>query len=229
MQVSSRGRQARRTSRTARSRNARRHQLRSRTSSGRKRARGRVRATRSNRLQSESQAERKRLEAKHQAAVKNFAVATRHFYQHNYAKAKELFDKALNGASPEIVERARVHIHLCEQKLARPAPAPKTPTDFYNLGVAELNVRNLDLALRHLSKADKAAPNRDEIRYALAAAHALQGNTDVAFEHLKAAIALRPENRFQARHDEDFEPLRADPRFRGLIYPESDSTSQPFS
>jgi tetratricopeptide (TPR) repeat protein len=84
--------------------------------------------------------------------------------------------------------------------------------------VAELNARNLDLALEHLNKADKLAPNREDIRYALAAAHALQGNTDAALEHLKAAVALRPGNRFQARYDGDFRSLAADPRFRSLVY-----------
>jgi tetratricopeptide (TPR) repeat protein len=123
----------------------------------------------------------------------------------------------MSSPSREIAERARVHVHLCEQKLSKPAPPPKTPADYYNLGVAALNARNLDQAIQLLGKADKAAPNRDEIRFALAAAHALMGNTDAAFEHLEAAIALRPENRYLARHDEDLEPLRADPRFRNLL------------
>ena len=121
------------------------------------------------------------------------------------------------SASREIAERARVHVRLCEQKLSKPAPAPKTPAEYYNLGVAALNARNLDLAVQLLGKADKAAANRDEIHYALAAAHALAGDTEAAFEHLKAAITLRPENRFLARHDEDLEPLRDDPRFRSLM------------
>ena len=100
---------------------------------------------------------------------------------------------------------------------AKPAPAPKSAMDYYNLGIAELNAGRLDLAIQCLGKADKAAPNRDDIRYALAAAHALLGKADMAFEHLKAAIELRPENRFLARHDEDLEPLRDDPRFRSLM------------
>lgn len=216
MQASSRRSQARRTYKTSGSGNGHR-----RAKLARKGARVKVRGSHGNGSRSQLRAQHSKPDAKVQATVKNFEAATRYFNRQNYAKAKGLFEKALTGASREVAESARVHISLCEQKLAKPAPAPRSPADYYNLGVAELNARNLDLAIEHLSKADKAAPNQDEIRYALAAARALQGNIEVAFEHLKAAIALRPENRFLARHDEDFAPLRSDPRYRSLIYPES--------
>ncbi|HET7841339.1 MAG TPA: tetratricopeptide repeat protein, partial [Terriglobia bacterium] len=72
-----------------------------------------------------------------------------------------------------------------------------------------------------LTKADKVAPKHEEILYALAAALSMSGNSDAAIEHLKNAIALRPENRFLAQHDDDLDPLRSDERFRVLIYPES--------
>jgi hypothetical protein len=61
-------------------------------------------------------------------------------------------------------------------------------------------------------------PNQDHVHYALAVSHALGGNMDVAMTHLEAAFALRPENRFHARRDEDFQALNDDPRFRRLIY-----------
>ena len=52
---------------------------------------------------------------------------------------------------------------------------------------------------------------------ALAAAYALQGNSEAALEHLKAAIQLRPGNAYQARHDEDFQSLASHPVFRSLV------------
>lgn len=217
MQISSRKRRVRGTSRSATARNGRRAQLRARSIATRRSAP--VRAASNNGSESGNGAEVRRLNARHRAAVNNFAVATRHFYRRNYAKARTLFAKVLDSATPEIAERARVHITLCEQRLSKPAPAPKSATDYYNLGIAELNARRLDLATQYLSKADKAAPNRDDIRYALAAAHALLGKADIAFEHLKAAVELRPENRFHVRHDEDLESLRSDPRYRSLVYP----------
>jgi hypothetical protein len=37
-------------------------------------------------------------------------------------------------------------------------------------------------------------------------------------QNLKLAIALRPQNRIQARRDEDFRALAADARFRELVF-----------
>ena len=163
-------------------------------------------------------AEMDRSDPQFQGALKSFSAAARYFHKQNYEKAQKLFQKVASSAPRELAERARVHLVLCEHKLDRPAPAPKTAADHYNRGVAELNARNLDLAIEHLSKADKSAPNGEHVKYALAAAHALEGNADAAIEHLKAAIALRPGNRFQVRYDEDFQPLASDPRFKRLVY-----------
>lgn len=152
------------------------------------------------------------------AAVKLFAEATRHFYRQDFSRAREIFVKLASGAPSEIAARARVRISLCDVKLTKSGPAPKTFTDYYNLGVAELNARNLDRAFEHLTKADKAAPRHEEIQYALAAVRSLQGKADAALEHLRAAVSYRPENRFLAQRDDDFEALRSDPRFRSLMY-----------
>jgi hypothetical protein len=76
----------------------------------------------------------------------------------------------------------------------------------------------MEQAIECLSKADKSAPDHEHIKYALAAAHAIQGNTDVALEHLKIAITLRASNRYQARYDDDFQTLSSDPRFKRLIH-----------
>lgn len=166
-------------------------------------------------------AARQRIDPEYRAALKNFEAAARHFNHQSYAKAKGLFEKLLGSPVAEVAERARVHLRICEKRLERSPLTPKTSEEYYNLGVAELNTRRLDTAIQHLSKAAKAAPGREEIRYALAAAHALQGNRETALEHLSAAIALRPQNKFQARQDLDFESLTDDPRFQKLVSPVS--------
>ena len=172
-----------------------------------------------------STAEMDRSDPQFKAALKSFTAAAHFFRKQNYSKAQELFEKVAESPARELAERARVHLVLCEQKLGRPAPAPKTAGEYYDLGVAELNARHLDLAIEYLNKADKSAPNREHIKYALAAAHAVQRNVDVALEHLKAAIALRPGNRFQVRFDDDFQPLASDPRFKRLIHVGADQNS----
>jgi tetratricopeptide (TPR) repeat protein len=174
-----------------------------------------------NRSSSIGEAEAPRPDAKYLAAIKNFGLASRAFQRQNYGKAKEIFEKLAQGEVREVAERARVRLQLCQQKLSRPALGPKTAEDYYTLGVAALNARNMDAAIEHLTKVYKREPNQEHVRYALAAAHAVGGNLEGALEHLKAAITLRPANRIQARHDEDFLALASDPRFRQLVYPEA--------
>ncbi len=162
--------------------------------------------------------EKRRIDAQYQSAVRNFETAVRALQKQNYDRAAEIFEKLVNSEAREVAERARVHLRLCQHRTGRAAPAPKSAEEYYTLGVACLNTGNLELAVEHLSKANKLKPNQDHIRYALAAAHARQGNTDAAIEHLGAAVTLRPENRIQARHDEDFQGLVSDSRFRRLLY-----------
>jgi len=152
------------------------------------------------------------------SALRSFDIASRFFRKQEYGKAKEIFEKLAATAPPELAERAGLHLRLCQSRTRRPGPLPKTAADYYVVGVAELNSRNLDSAIGHLERADKLEPEREDIQYALAAAHALQGNVEQALAHLEATVALRPANSFQVRQDEDFASLADDPRFRTLVY-----------
>src|SRR5262249_22783385 len=89
--------------------------------------------------------------------------------------------------------------------------------DHYNMGIAELNRRQLDAAAQHLQQALKLAPKGDHILYAVAVVNALQGNRNDALSFLKQAIQHRPENRFLAVRDSDFETLVDDPEFKQLL------------
>jgi hypothetical protein len=46
------------------------------------------------------------------------------------------------------------------------------------------------------------------------------GNVEAALNNLQTAITLRPENRFLAQRDADFEPLKQDARFISMVFPE---------
>ncbi len=152
------------------------------------------------------------------SALRNFDTASRFFRKQEYQKAKEIFEKLAATAPPELAERAGLHLRLCQSRMRRPGPLPKTAADCYVMGVAELNSRNLDSAIGHLGRADKLEPEREDVHYALAAAHALQGNLEEALTHVRVTVALRPANSFQIRQDEDFASLVDDPRFRELLY-----------
>lgn len=164
--------------------------------------------------------ERRDIDAQFTAAVKNYEAAVRYIQKQNYEKAKEILDRLVTSAPAEVADRVRVHLRLCEQKLHPPVKPLKSVEDLYVAGISELNGRRLERSLEYLTRAEKAEPKREEIHYALAAAYALQGNSEAALEHLKKSIDLRPQNRFQARQDEDFHVLSPDHRFQSLVNPE---------
>jgi tetratricopeptide (TPR) repeat protein len=153
-----------------------------------------------------------------QTAVKNFELGARAFHKQNYEKAKEIFEKLASTGIEGVAERARVHLRLCEQRLSRPSPPPRKAEDLYTLGVGALNSRRLDDAIEYLGKAQKSEPKVEHICYALAAAYSLRGDAGAALQHLREAIILRPQNRIQARRDEDFQGLAADVRFKDLVF-----------
>ena len=158
--------------------------------------------------------------------LKVFEEALQHFHQQRYAKAKLLFEKVLTGPSKEFADRARVHLRITEQRL-QPlvATTPRSPEEHYQQGVAMMNLGRWDEAREHLLRARKLAPKSDYIIYAMAALDCLTGEADSAMENLKTAIALRPENRYHARNDEDFAFLQDDPRFTELLYPDRDGSA----
>ena len=85
------------------------------------------------------------------------------------------------------------------------------------MGIADLNRRELEAATLHLQHALKLAPKGDHILYAMAAVNALKGNRDEALTFLKQSIHHRPENRFMAARDSDFDNLVEDADFKHLL------------
>lgn len=140
----------------------------------------------------------------------------RYFQKKDYDRAVPLFEKVAAGPIFEIADRARVHLRFCESR-RRQETRPKTAEGYYARGVAALNSRDFDRALQYLTKSDEMIPDQEYVLYSLAATCSLRGDSDDAIRHLERAIKLRPQNRFQARRDEDFEALAGDPRFTRLV------------
>ncbi len=137
-----------------------------------------------------------------------------------YEKALKAFNNLISTHSeePEIQERARVLMHAVEKRLhERSRMVLRSADDHYNMGIAELNRRQLDAAAEHLQHALKLSPRGDHILYAMAAVNALKGNRDEALTFLKQSIHHRPENRFMALRDSDFETLIEDADFKQLV------------
>lgn len=161
------------------------------------------------------------------ASLKQYEAAVRLLYSHEYEKAKGAFEKVIAtfGDDKEVVERSRIHLRLCEQKIARKPAAPRTLDEHYNLAIALMNEGKYEESLDHLNKALKSNPKCDYVIYALAITHCRTGNFDRALANLQAAIGLKPENRFLAQRDSDFEVLKQDSRFVSLVFPDQPSAS----
>ena len=153
-------------------------------------------------------------------AIEQYEAALRLLQEQKFEKAKTLFEKVMAGPSPELAERARVHLSTCKQRLERHVVPIRTPEDHYNVAVALINSGRLEEAEQHLQRALKLTPRADHAYYALAAVQSLRGDIEGALENLKTAIDLEPRNRYLARNDRDFTALTEDPRFADLAYPE---------
>jgi tetratricopeptide (TPR) repeat protein len=147
-----------------------------------------------------------------------FERAIQLLHQRNYGDAMTWFEKARLGPRLDVTSRAAAHVRICERRLAA-APEPKSVEERYNYAVALMNLRNLAPARRHLEIALEMEPRADHVHYAMAVFRALSGDASGAYDSLKRAIELQPQNRMVARQDSDFDALGKQPRFSALLYP----------
>jgi len=161
------------------------------------------------------------------ASVKQYEAAVRLLYSHEYDKAKVAFAQVIAAFADdkEVVERSRIHLRLCEQKIARKPAAPRTLDEHYDWAIALMNEGRYEESIDHLNTALKSNPKCDYVIYALAITHCRTGNFDSALASLQTAIGLKPENRFLAQRDSDFEILKKDSRFVSLVFPDQPSVS----
>ena len=159
-------------------------------------------------------------EIAYQNALTQFEAAVKLLNENHFAKARSAFEKLVNTAAPDLAQRSRMYLNVCNQRIARPAVQLKSAEDHYNYGVQLSNQGMLDEAEEYLEKALKLAPQLDYVHYALASTSALRENAEQAMEHLEHAIGLNARNRYLAQNDPDFSSLSEDPRFTELLYPE---------
>lgn len=157
-------------------------------------------------------------------AVQNYEAGLRAMQAHKFERAQALLEKAVSGPSRELADRAAVHLHSCEQHLARTATNFKTSAEHYDYAVSLMNAGDHDGARAHLEKILKQAPDADYALYGLAVLECLMGRVEESLKRLEQAIGMNASNRYQARNDSDFQNLADDPRFTELLYPEPDAS-----
>jgi len=145
------------------------------------------------------------------------------FHARKLSEARAFFQQASAGPGRDVAQRAQLHIAMCDRRLVQSAVSFGSAEEYYNYGVALLNLRNAVEARAHLEKALAFDPEADHIHYALALAHAMTGDLAGAHDNLRRSIELDPRNRTLARQDADFAPLANQSAFRSLLYPEKKS------
>ena len=156
-------------------------------------------------------------------AVQNYETGLKLLQTQKFDKAKAALEKVLDGPSTELADRARMHINICNQQLAKTSTSFKTPEEQYDYAISLMNSGDYDDARNQLTKLVKNHPKADYGSYGLALLDCLTGKVEDALRNLQQAIKLNPANRFQARNDSDFSSMADDPRFTELLYPEPES------
>src|SRR5262249_89705 len=117
----------------------------------------------------------------------------------------------------EILDRVNTYLRACERALHPAGPRLKDADDFYHQGVFLMNERNLEEASRMFERALALEPASEKVIYAQAAAFGLPGMSGDALDMPRRAIASSRSNAARAANDSDFESLRDDPEFLGLV------------
>jgi tetratricopeptide (TPR) repeat protein len=154
-------------------------------------------------------------------AVQSYEAGLKAMQNHKWDRAKGYFEKVVGGASPELSDRAAVHLNTCNQQLTRAVAQFKTPEEQYDYAISLMNMGDYLTAKENFESLVKKAPQLDYIWYGMASLNCLMGHFSDAITSLNEAIRLNPANRFQARNDSDFKNLADDPRFTELLYPDT--------
>jgi len=154
-------------------------------------------------------------------ALQSYEAGLRAMQEHKFDKAKPHFQKVIAGPVRELVDRASVHLSICNQHLERSVAAQfKSAEEHFDYAVSLMNVGDYVAAREHLEKLFKQNAESDYVVYGLAALDCLTGHVEDSLKRLDEALRLNAQLRFQARNDSDFQNLAEDPRFTELLYPD---------
>jgi tetratricopeptide (TPR) repeat protein len=150
-----------------------------------------------------------------------YEAAVQMLQQGKYEKALAAFEKLMPEAPAEILERCRMYMNTCQRQLDKPRLSFLTPEEHYDYAVSQLNTGYYEEAREQFHDILARHPEADYVYYGLALLDAITGNAQECLRNLALAIELNPNNRLQARTDNDFQSMVDDPRFTELLYPEN--------
>ncbi|MGH9588282.1 MAG: TPR end-of-group domain-containing protein [Acidobacteriaceae bacterium] len=137
-----------------------------------------------------------------------------------FEKARVLFEKLTRDGAPELLERSRTYLAVCERNRQKNGLAFNSAEERYDYAVSLLNTGNYEDARDQFENLLKNNTLADCAHYGLAVLNSITGQAEECLDHLHRAIDLNSQCRIQARSDSDFIDMADDPRFTELLYPE---------
>jgi len=138
-----------------------------------------------------------------------------------FEKARPLFEKLIKEGAPELLERSRTYLAVCERNGKKNGLAFSNPEEQYDYAISLLNTGNYEDARDQFESLLSNGLLVDYAHYGLAILNSITGQAEECLDHLHKAIEMNPQNRIQARGDTDFNDMADDPRFTELLYPEA--------
>lgn len=138
-----------------------------------------------------------------------------------FEKARALFEKLTQNGAPELLERSRTYLVVCERHGQKKSLAFGSAEEQYDYAISLLNTGNYEDARDQFEGLLKKNAQADYAHYGLAVLNSITGQAEECLDNLRRAIELKPQNRIQARSDTDFNDMADDPRFTELLYPEA--------
>lgn len=155
----------------------------------------------------------------YQKALSAYGQAVKEFRKGDFEKAAELLQGFIEKypAESEVVDRARTYLAIARKGSKKDAASLKTFDDHCRHGVTRINMRDYEGAVKVLEKALDIGENEGLVRYLLADARCLMGQTDEAIDDLKKAIQKDKLYSVLAQNEPDFEPLWDDKKFKLIV------------
>ncbi|MEJ7734293.1 MAG: tetratricopeptide repeat protein [Polyangiaceae bacterium] len=140
-------------------------------------------------------------------------------------EAEHAFRDAVKHLEPEHREAAIQNRVTVLQRLGEPERAldvlgardAKSATDHYNRGVAAVKAGRYTECIDAIQRSLALEPGNAYAHWTIACAHTFLGDKEAALTALRRTLELDPQLAEDIAADPDFEPLRAEPRFRALI------------
>lgn len=137
-----------------------------------------------------------------------------------FDRAHTLFEKLTQTGAPELLERSRTYLAVCERQTRKTKLNFANSGEQYDYAVSLLNTGNYEDARDQFESLLRKDATADYAHYGLAILNSITGQAEECLDHLRRAIELNSQNRIQARGDADFNDMADDPRFTELLYPE---------